>query len=209
VAPSVQADVATAQWQGSLYRATGPAFSAPFEQNVQAVPAGDVTLDFAGPASATLTYRVDGAVVTKSITRMTWREPSAAGSYYGGFTTEVAECVDPTRIGDYDFLGTMVVTHSVRQARAAITSGSTGLPSTCTFSGATSQAGRLGTWSGTFNCTFVIGLDGRGENVARTLRTGTFTLQDVSITSNGFHGVLTAADQDCTFRGRFGGTRLP
>jgi hypothetical protein len=148
--------------------------------------------------------------VSKSITRMTWREPSAAGSYYGGFTSQVgAECVDPTRVGDYEFLGNMSVTHADRQARATVTSGSTGQPSTCTFTAATSQSGRLGSWKGTFNCTLFIGLDGRGEDVVRVLRAGTFSLDEVTITSTGFHATLRGADQDCTFRGRFGGTRLP
>ena len=93
--------------------------------------------------------------------------------------------------------------------RATITSGSTGLPSTCTFTGATTQAGRLSRWSGVFNCTFVVGLDGRGEAVQRTLRTGNFTLSDATITAQGFYGALTAADQDCAFAGRLGGTRQP
>lgn len=211
IASSVQAgDATTTRWQGPLYRATGPAFSAPFDPNVQTTPVGTVTLDFTGPSNATMTYTVDGTRVTKAITRMTWREPSAAGSYYGGFTSEVgAECVDPTRVGDYEFLGNMTVTHAGRQARAVIRSGSTGLPSTCTFNATTTQAGRLGTWSGTFNCTLFIGLDGRGENVVNVLRTGTFTLEQVTITANGFNGTLTAADQDCAFRGRFGATRVP
>lgn len=211
VASSVQpGDAASTRWQGPLYRASGPAFSAPYDPNVVTTPVGSVTLDFTGPSNATLTYTVDGVRVSKAITRMTFREPSAAGSYYGGFTSEVtAECIDPTRIGDYEFLGNMTVTHAGGQARATVSSGSTGLTSSCTFNAATSQSGRLGTWSGTFNCTFFIGLDGRGESVVRVLRTGQFTLDQVTITSSGFHGTLTASDQDCAFRGRFGGTRVP
>jgi hypothetical protein len=208
VGPAV-AQSGAERWQGTLYRASGPAFSAPFDRNVEATPAGTVTLEFAGPANGTLTYTVDGVAVTKSISRMTWREPSAAGTYHGGFTAEVAACSDPTRVGDYEFLGNMSVTHADGQVRAAIASGTTGGPSNCTFTGATTQAGRLGSWKGTFNCTLFIGLDGRGEEVARVLRTGTFTLEEVAITASGFHGVLAAADQDCAFRGRFGGTRKP
>ena len=210
VAPSVQVvQAAAARWQGPLYRASGPPFAAPYDQNVQATSTGTATLDFTGPSSGTLTYTVDGASVTKSITRMTWREPSAAGSYYGGFTATVSECADPTRVGDYEFFGSMSVAHSGGRATIAISSGSTGEPSACAFSATTSQSGRLGSWSGTYSCTLFIGLDGRGESSVRVRRSGTFALDEVTITAKGFSGTLSAADQDCAFRGRLGGTRLP
>jgi hypothetical protein len=211
IASSMQAsDPSGWRWRGPLYRATGPAFSAPYDPNVQTTSVGEATIEYTGPSNGTLTYTVDGLRVTKSITRMTFREPSASGRYYGGFTTQVtSECVDPTRVGDYEFLGNMSVTHAGREASLTIASDSTGGPSSCTFSAATSQSGRLGTWSGTFNCSIFIGLDGRGESVVRVLRTGTFTFEQVTVTSSGFHGSLAAADQDCAFRGRLGGTRLP
>ena len=210
VAPDVQPIPATPdRWQGALYRATGPAFSAAYDNAAQATQAGTATIDFAGPSSATLRYTVDGATITKQITRMTWREPSAAGAYHGGFSSVVTSCGDATRVGAYDFLGAMAATQSGRQLTTVVTTGGTGGPSRCTFTGNVEYSGRLASWTGTFNCTIYIGLDGRGEAAATTLRSGGFSVRELAISSSGVYGKLTAADQDCAFSGYFGGTRTP
>jgi len=212
VAPDVRLvtpTTAASSWRGKLYRASGPAFATLYDSSVQASEAGDASVDFDGANTGTLRYSVDGVAVTKRITRMTWREPSAAGRYNGGFTTNVEQCVDPTRVGAYDFTGAMTVTQAGHQVSVAVTSGSTGIPSSCTFTGSASYAGRETAWIGTFGCTIILGLDGRGEAVASTRRAGTFRLERIAIGSNGFHGALTAADQDCAFTGYLGGVRLP
>jgi hypothetical protein len=91
----------------------------------------------------------------------------------------------------------------------ALSTAAVGVPSTCNFTGIQRQSGRLAQWTGDFACSIVIGLDGRGEDIARTSRRGTFTLDRVAITADGFRGALTASDQDCTMTGHLGGTRLP
>lgn len=58
------------QYTGTLYRATGPAYTGAFipsAVNVRAV--GEATLSFAGRDSGTFTFSVDGRQVVKSITR--------------------------------------------------------------------------------------------------------------------------------------------
>lgn len=209
VVPDMRATAPQGAWQGKLYRTSGAGFAAPFEAAALAAEAGSATIEFTDAQSATLRYTVDGQVVTKSITRMTWREPSAEGRYHGGFSTAIDSCVDPTRVGTYDLLGAVTVSQAGSQVSLALSSGATGLPSTCTFTGTTRQAGRLARWSGNFSCSIVIGLDGRGEDVARTSRRGTFTLDRVAVTAEGFRGVLAASDQDCAMSGYMGGTRLP
>lgn len=208
VAPDMRSDAAQRTWQGHLYRTSGSGFAMAFDAS-QAAQAGGATLEFDDAESATLRYTVDGQSVTKRVSRMTLREPSAAGSYRGGFSTLIESCADVTRVGAYDLHGPLTVGHSGSQVSIALTSSAEGLPSTCNFTGTSRQSGRLGSWSGTFSCTVVIGSDNRGEETARTTRSGTFTIDRIAITSHGFHGTLTAADQDCVMNGYLGGTRLP
>jgi hypothetical protein len=212
VAPAVALqgpDELSSSWSGVLYRATGPAFSAAFDGNVQSTIVGTASLEFASATAGTLRYSVNGVQVAKQISRMTWREPSATGRYYGGFSARIPQCADPDRVGIYDFLGNMNVTHAGGHVTLSVVSISAGLPSTCNFTGDSRSSGRFASFSGTFACTIVVGLDGRGEAVQTVPRRGTFAMDRVSITANGFHGAFNAADQDCAFAGYFGGTRLP
>ncbi len=212
VAPNVQLltpDTANSTWQGPLYRTTGPGFMAQFDQTVQATETGTATITFANAESATLHYTVNGVQVTKQISRMTWRQPSAAGRYWGGFTTQIAACVDPVRVGVYDFMGNMTVTQEGSTVAMTFATGDTGATSTCTFTANARQAGRLGFWSGNYSCNVYIGCDTRCEGASIVRRSGAFQMEDVALSQSGFHGVLTAQDQDCTFTGFLGGTRRP
>jgi hypothetical protein len=214
VAPDVKLltpDTKNSTWQGALYSTTGPAFSAPYDSNVQSTQVGAATIAFTNAELGTLTYTVNGAQVVKQISRMTWRQPSVAGSYFGGYSTQIPQCEgDPQRIGEYDFNGNMTVTEANGRVVAAWASGETGGSSNCTFTATNvRQAGRLGFWSGTFACSVYIGCDYRCEGSSVVRRSGTFQLDDVAVNQSGFHGVLTARDQDCTFTGYMGGTRKP
>lgn len=209
VAPDMTAQGGDTSWSGTLFRAAGPGFAAAFDGNVQTTSVGTASLDFSSATAGTLRYVVDGTQVTKQITRMTWRAPSPNGRYYGGFSAVIPQCGDPTRLGGYDFLGSLNVAQNGANATFSVTSSNAGLNSTCNFSGPIHQDGRHASVAGNFACTIVIGLDTRGEATQTTSRRGTFTMSRISVTQNGFHGDLTAADQDCAFAGYFGGTRLP
>ncbi len=64
-------------YTGTLFRATGSAFSAvPFlPANVGLTPVGVLTLSFANGNSAKFAYTVDGVAQTKSIVRQIFRTP--------------------------------------------------------------------------------------------------------------------------------------
>ena len=69
--------IATNTYGGTLYRSTGPAFSAvPFlPANVVLTPVGTLTLTFADGNTATFAYTVNGVSQTKTITRQVFRTP--------------------------------------------------------------------------------------------------------------------------------------
>lgn len=209
--PRAAAGSAPPTWEGKLYRTRGPVFSGAFDPGaVNAVEVGTATLEFATPESATLRYSVEGATVVKSLSRQTWREVSLAGSYHGGLTSALIGCSDPNLGGSIDVLGALTVTQSGASVTMAVTTATlAGLPSSCTYRGTYRQSGRLGAVAGTFSCTIVIGLDERGENVARVTHQGPFTLERIEASANGFFGRLRANNQDCMYDGNLGGVRLP
>jgi hypothetical protein len=68
---------ATGVYTGTVYRTTGPAFSAvPFlPANVVATPVGTLTLTFSNGNSATFAYTVNGVTQSKPIVRQVFRTP--------------------------------------------------------------------------------------------------------------------------------------
>ena len=64
-------------YRGSLYRTTGPAFSAaPFASaNVQVTEVGSATFEFAGEGAGTFSYTVNGVSGSKAITRQVFSSP--------------------------------------------------------------------------------------------------------------------------------------
>ena len=68
---------ADGSYLGELYRTTGPAFNAtPFNSSQVAVtPVGTMRLSFTNGETGTLVYSVNGATVTKSITRQVFSSP--------------------------------------------------------------------------------------------------------------------------------------
>jgi hypothetical protein len=77
---------APGRYTGSLYRATGPAFSAvPFlPAQVQVSPVGDLTLEFTDGNRAMMRYTVGATVQAKTITRQTFRPPGTTCQYAEG-----------------------------------------------------------------------------------------------------------------------------
>ena len=65
----------TTTWTGALYESRGPYFgAATFDPgSVTRPPVGSMTLNFTGPNSAVLQYTVNGANVTKNISRFSLR----------------------------------------------------------------------------------------------------------------------------------------
>jgi hypothetical protein len=188
-------------WSGKLYRTTGPGFASPFDPaSVGITEVGALRVDFSTARNGTLTYSVDGKTVVEPIERITFRAPSIAGTYTGGMSATTTGCGDPSFDGDYDVLGPFAASQSGSRVTMSFTSFPGDLPSSCTFTGEYSQAGRLGRVQGTWQCSLYWAVDGR---------VGTFTLDDVVVTINGFAGKLSAKDQDCNYKGRVGAVRQP
>lgn len=197
-------------WSGKLYRATAPAFSAPFDRPANVVEVGTATLDFFNPSAGRLTYSVNGTQVTKSIERMSWRAPSIDGAYYGGMTAALSQCTDPNLDGPFDLMGPLTVATGGTRTTLTVTSGAlSGSTSRCTLTGERRQAGRLGSIEGTFSCSLVIGRDDRNDNNVTVLRNGTFVIDRMAMSADGFSARLAAVDQDCTYLGNFGGVKRP
>jgi hypothetical protein len=195
-------------WTGKLYRATGPAFSQPFNTAPDIREAGQLALDFLNPNVALLTYSAEGVTVSKQIERLTFRVPPIAGSYYGGLSTQVSRCSDPNLQGPFDFVGPLTVTESGDDATLRVsTTAFGGLTSSCTFNGKRRQAGRSGALEGTYTCNLINGSDDRGENIARVVRNGSFVMERMTVAGYGFSSKFVSVDQDCTYSGQFGGVK--
>ncbi len=175
---------------GDLLRTTGPWFGAPSfnPDSVAYRKVGTLSFDAVTVDTATLTYVVDGVVVTKPITRQLWKYEDFTGSYYGGFTYDFEQCTPPASNGHIEELGPVSIAQTGSAAFSISTQSSA---HTCTFSGDYSQAGHMGTSQGNFSCT-----DGLS---------GTFTAFEMERTGSGMTGRINGQDNFCNFSGRFGG----
>jgi hypothetical protein len=201
---------AQTSWSGKLYRGTGPAFSAVWNAPAALTEVGTLRVDFAGATTGTLTYTVDGATVVEPLQRITLRPVSFAGAYNGGLTVVVSSCNDDNFDGPLDLSGPLTVTDAGTRTTIAFSSAFlAGMNSTCSFTGESTRAGRMGAVQGTWRCTIFTGSDDRGEVPRSVARLGNFTLDRIMTTSNGFAGHLVATDQDCRLEGRIGGVKLP
>ena len=178
-------------WTGDLYVAHGPWFGAvPF--NSAAVQLRKVgTMSWLAPKvySGTLTYSVDGVVVTKTLSRYLIRYDDPSGSYYGGFIY-FSGCSNFATGGLSTEFASIKIDQSglnVTITESIIAGGS------CTYSGTYFQGGQMGGINGTFSCT-------SGVN-------GTFNAAEIQVTISGITGRFTTTSQSCNALGRFGGVR--
>ena len=189
------------QFTGQLYQSTGPYFGATsFDSNaVSTLAVGTMTITFTSPTTATLQYTINGAPVTKNITRYLFRFEDLTGNYLGGLTATGSNCQSSSQAGPILIFQTLTVQQASQQVSMNVQFLSNqGQASSCTFAGAYSQAGRLGTVQGTWNCT----VNGQAANA------GNFTMSAIDATQNGFTGKFHGNDQFCnSYDGQFGGVR--
>lgn len=186
-------------FEGALFRTTGPYFGGPWSANAVPTQVGTMRVAFDSATTATLTYTADGATVTKSIQRQTWRNNNIAGNYLGGITAIGSNCGGGVQNGPILIFGNLGVTQSGMAVTMRVNFVSnTGASSVCNMSGNMTQQGKMGTLSGgTWACTF-------GTTPGNQ---GTFTLTSIDATVNGLTATFTGQDQFCTYNGRFGGLR--
>lgn len=183
----------TLTFSGTLYRTSGPSFTlASFNPaQVGATPVGVITFSAASISNATLTYTIDGQTYTKNVQRQTWKYDDVSGTYLGGSTGVWSSC--GSRNGPQSSYATYSVTHdgaSSFQMREDVQSGGT-----CTYTGTYSQAGRMGSITGTGLCS-----DGVNQ---------TFTASEVQVTLQGLTmRFQTGQVGGCVFTGQLGGLRV-
>lgn len=177
------------RFTGTLFETTGPFLGGSFNPaNVNARPVGSATLDFPFIEEATLTYSVDGVGVTRAIERQTFRANDLAGAYTGSAIGTLGGCGAGS--GSFRDAAELVVSHTGSNVSIAATFGTFG----CTYSGAYTQSGRMGSIVGTFTCTS----GGGGPFEAREIESGhvSLSMQYFADYGNG-----------CLESGRLGGMR--
>ncbi|HXX84512.1 MAG TPA: hypothetical protein VEN29_11055 [Casimicrobiaceae bacterium] len=179
-------------WVGDLYRTTGPAFSDPVfdPTSVTSTKVGTLTFSLMTVNTATLTYSVNGVVVTKQIQRQTLKNDTYGGTYVGQFKN-VLTCNDATKNGTVIIPATLTVVHSGTSAFTMIATESS---ATCTYTGTYAQTGRSGNVnSGTYSCS-----DGTS---------GTFNSFEMYVNISGFTGRANINSVVCMATSHFGGMR--
>jgi len=175
---------------GDLYQTSGPWFGGDFN----AVPVsyrkvGTIQFNATSVDTATLTYSVDGTTVMKSIERQApWRYEDFTGEYYGGLDYSASGCSDPTSNGYFEQFGPIHVDHSLVNSMTLVAQSSAG---SCTFSGTYTQAGHMGSVTGSFDC---------GGGVA-----GPMQVFEMERTGSGMTARFAAQTGSCTVAGRLGG----
>lgn len=167
-------------FHGTLYRTTGPHHGGAFDPGqVKATPVGTLTFEATGPSNAILVYDVDGAQVTKTMTRFTFRARDWTGIYRAVQRASYRDCVAGfTPAFTYDD-GLVDVEHDGSAFRMWFD----GKKAACMYTGTYVQHGRLGRVTGSYVCA-----DGPG---------GTFTLDGLETNEKAFAARIHASHPSC------------
>ncbi|HVE50151.1 MAG TPA: hypothetical protein VNG69_11100 [Casimicrobiaceae bacterium] len=186
-----------ATFTGTLIATTGPFYGGPFAPPAVNRNAGTLTFTATSPTTATVTYTIDGVTVTKSVQRFLLSTLNLSGTYIGSFLSFQHSCATPSANGPFNGSGTFTIVHNP-PALVMITAALTDNLRTfsCTYQGAYSQLGKIGSISGTYTCS-----DGRAGN---------WNANEIELSTLGgilgrFSGTNTAAG--CQVTGGFGGLK--
>jgi hypothetical protein len=151
---------------------------------------GTLTFNTSGVNGASLTYSINGVVVTKAIQRQTLTYDNFGGTYQGMFK-QVLTCTNPAQSGTFDVPVTATIAHTGGTAFTMIW---TSQSATCTFSGTYEQFGRFGEVpTQNYSCT-----DGT---------VGTFWLFEMYANITGFSSRGIFQNQSCSATFHLGGVR--
>lgn len=173
---------------GPMYETSGPWFGTFFDPNIVGIKQVGTVTFAATVYSATLTYSIDGTVVSKALTRMTLRYRDLTGEYAGILRSTASGC-------------TSVINGEFEETRgiSITTSGSTFSMETvagalvCRYTGNYTQTGRMGRSQGTYIC--------------RALR-GTYDFEEIETSSGSISLKLTESNDNCSqITGRLVGVR--
>lgn len=171
---------------------SGSYFGGPWGGTPAGNVVGNATVSFSDANTGTLSYSVNGAQVTKPISRFSLRLPNLNGKYLGG---EVSTCSNGTQVLIYD---TLNVTQNGQSVSMRVDFfNSSGTASQCTYNGTLTPMGRTGSISGSYSCTFGTSAGNQGN----------FTISNIESSINGFNASFSGQDQFCAKNGRFGGVK--
>ena len=196
----------TTTFSGSVYATTGTYWGATYNPNALTInPVGTMSVNFSSAYAGTLNYTINGVNVTKNIVRQTFGNNNLAGTYMGGLAANGTSCGNGVTNGGAFMNGSIVVTQSAQNVSMKLMFYSdAGYLTTCTFNGVLAAQGSMGQIANaSFSCTAAV----NGSNVASNA--GSFSLDNMTMTTNGFSGVFNGKDQYCTYNGWFGGIKAP
>jgi hypothetical protein len=176
---------------GDLYVTSGPWFGAFFNPGL-VVSRKVGTLQFTATSTdfATLTYTVDGVVVSKQVERLLWAYENFSGSYYGGLVYDQSGCAVASDNGRVEEFGAFQIDHPATNAFTLSLQSNFG---NCTVTGNYSQLGHLGSVDANYACSY-------GTN-------GTMTLYELERTSSGMTGRFIGQNNACQVAGTIGGVQ--
>lgn len=138
-------------FSGALYVTTGPYFGGPFNPAAVTVrEAGTMSFSPANVSSGLFTYTVDGVAVAKAIQRQPLTTDNYNGTYSAVATQTISGCNDPTKNGTVTSGLQVDITQNGQAMTVKLTNPNA---STCTSTGAYSQLGRMGKFTGPYSCT--------------------------------------------------------
>jgi hypothetical protein len=184
-------------FEGDLYTiASGTYYGAPWTGISTPHTVGTMTFKFASTTTGTMTYTVNGTTVTKNIVRQTWANDVLSGTYMGGVSGSGPTCGNGGRVR---VPGTLTVTHTPPSIAMSLAFNATPNSGTCSYQGTYSQAGSAGSITGgNYHC------DVNGVSNAVT---GTFTVDEIRATRNGWIGRIAVVSPQCNYNGYIGGVK--
>ena len=180
------------KFSGPLYTTTGPWFAGgKFDASTVVVnPVGTLTFEALNASNASLVYAVGGIIVTKAVTRQTWRTDNLAGLYLGAREGTWSGCSAALngRVDSFAQIG-------ITQQGVDIQIRDAGTRYTCSYIGKVQPAGRYSQIVGDGVC---------DDNVGHFLKA-----TEVQVSQIGFsmRYRLETVGSECSFTGYLGGMR--
>lgn len=181
-------------WSGANYQTTGPWFgNVPYDPaQFAAQMVGTMTWVATSTTTGTLTYTVNGVSVTKLIQRQNIVNDDFSGNFQGAIHRAVGNCTSPAGNGTTELSAGLFI-DQVGTSMSVTTSDAQGVM--CTYSGTLSQAGQMGSISGTYSC--------------NTSDNGSFNMFELQVNISGITGRFAQSSSftGCVGNGWFAGMR--
>ena len=141
-------DSTSALYTGQFFEGRGPYFGGPFNPALAGNRlVGTITLNLSQVSAGTMSYSVDGVIVTKSIQRQTFAANNLTGNYMGAIAGTDANCGASS--GNFTQYAQYTINHV--GSGVTIAAAFSNAPS-CNYQGTYTQSGRMGSIDGTFVC---------------------------------------------------------